>query len=237
ISGTLEGGLAKIKGAGWRVQGTGKMAGDHPTPDYLLANTGVKELDFSSAMGYHGERWGGEIFFSHFQTHIGILKGTAVSSMDDLVNAIGRDEPLYTTNVFTYAIGAPGQKARHELLKINAHAATTRGEWKFQYGFQDNARQEYDMRALGVSSSTPAIDLRLISNSADLEWETVTDKRTLAFGMNTLFQDNENVPGTQRLPFIPNYTSFSGGPFAVAKTKVAAWTVDAGVRYDYRHSN
>jgi iron complex outermembrane receptor protein len=237
ISGTLEGGLAKLKGAGWRVQGTGKIAGDHSTPDYLLANTGVKELDFSSAMGYHGDRWGGELFFSHFQTEIGILKGTAVSNMDDLVNAIGRDEPLYTTDEFTYAIGAPGQKARHELLKINAHVETERGEWKFQYGFQDNARQEFDLRSLGVSSSTPAIDLRLKSNSAELEWETSSAKRTLAFGVNTLFQDNDNIPGTQRVPFIPNYTSFSGGPFAVVKNKVGKWTLDAGARYDYRHFN
>jgi iron complex outermembrane receptor protein len=236
VSGTLEGGLAKLKGAGWRVQGTGKIAGDHSTPDYLLANTGVKELDFSSAMGYHGNRWGGEIFFSHFQTQIGILKGTAVSNMDDLVNAIGREEPLYTTNVFTYSIGAPGQKARHDLFKINAHAATAHGEWKFQYGFQDNARQEFDLRSLGVSSSTPAMDLRLSSHSAELEWETTRDKRTLVLGVNTLFQDNETLPGTQRLPFIPNYTGFSGGPFAIAKTAIGKWQFDAGVRYDYRHS-
>jgi iron complex outermembrane receptor protein len=236
VSGSLEGGIAKRTGWGWRVQGTGKIAGDYSAPDYLLANTGVKELDFSSAMGYHGKRFGGEFFYSHFQTEIGILKGTSVSNMDDLVNAIGRDEPLYTTNDFTYTITQPQQKARHDLLKLNAHLETKRGEWNVKYGYQNNGRQEFDVRSLGVSSSVPAIDLRLATHSAELEWETAHENtKSLCVGVNTMFQDNDNIPGTQRIPFIPNYVSFTGGPFAVAKTIVGKWALDAGARYDYRH--
>jgi iron complex outermembrane recepter protein len=237
ISGMLEGGMEGVKGLGWRVQGTTKMAGDFSSPDYLLANTGVRELNFSAATGYHGRRFGGEIFYSHFQTHIGILKGTAVSNMDDLVNAIGRDEPLYTTNDFTYTISQPGQRARHDLVKFNGHLATERGGWNFQYGYQNNGRQEFDIRSLGISSTTPAMDLRLSTHSAEIEWEsTKNDRRILSAGTNTLLQDNENIPGTQRIPFIPNYVSFSGGPFVVGKVLTGNWTLDAGVRYDYRHS-
>jgi iron complex outermembrane receptor protein len=236
VSGMLEGGMNKVKGLGWRVQGTGRVAGDYSAPDYLLANTGVRELNFSSAVGYHRGVFGGEIFYSHFQTEIGILKGTAVSNMDDLVNAIGRDEPLYTTNDFTYDISQPGQKARHDLLKLNSHITTKSGSWNFQYGFQNNGRQEFDIRSLGVSSAIPAINLRLSTHSVELEWElTKYQGKTLSLGMNSLFQDNENIPGTQRIPFIPNYLSFSGGPFVVGKAQAGKWTVDAGARYDLRN--
>lgn len=238
ISGVLEGGLKNLEGWGWRVQGTAKRAGDHSTPDYLLANTGISELDFSSAVGYHGSKWGGEIFFSRFQTEIGILKGTAVETERDLVAAMEREVPLYTTDEFTYAIGPPGQKASHNLLKLNSHIASDKGEWHLQYGFQKNDRKEFDVRGVGVDSSTPALDLDLTSHSAEVEWETGSEgHRTWCFGANMMIQDNDNIPGTQRIPFIPNFTSFFGGPFAVAKILTGRWTWDAGARFDYRHYN
>lgn len=234
ISGVLEGGLKNREGWGWRIQGTGKRAGDHRTPDYLLANTGISELDFSSALGYHADKWGAEVFFSHFQTELGILKGTAVATEADLVDAMERDVPLYTTNEFTYDISPPYQQAAHNLLKLNGHLQTEKGEWHFQYGFQENARKEFDLRGPGVSSYTPAINLRLTTHTTELEWETGTDMRKLCFGLNTMIQDNENIPGTQRIPFVPNFTSVSGGPFAVATIVKDKFKWDAGARVDYR---
>src|SRR5687768_4997920 len=51
VSGMLEGGVKKVDGLGWRVQGTAKKTGDFHTPDYVLTNTGIRELDFSTAVG------------------------------------------------------------------------------------------------------------------------------------------------------------------------------------------
>src|SRR5918993_4283078 len=47
-------------------------------PDYSLTNTGIRELNFSASTGYHQADKGFDIFFSHFQTEIGILKGTSI---------------------------------------------------------------------------------------------------------------------------------------------------------------
>ncbi|MBA4056336.1 MAG: TonB-dependent receptor, partial [Marivirga sp.] len=127
ISGLLEGGLKNHRGWGWRMQGTLKRTGDFHAPDYMLTNTGAKENNFSLAAGYHDEHKGLDIFFSRFQTELGVLKGTSVSNLDDLVNAMEREPPQYTSD-FSYRIGEPRQEVSHNLLKINGHIQTSKGE-------------------------------------------------------------------------------------------------------------
>jgi iron complex outermembrane receptor protein len=234
ISGMLEGGIKNHNGWGWRIQGTGKRTGDFNTPDYSLSNTGIRELNFSASTGYHRETKGFDIFFSHFQTEIGILKGTSISNLDDLVTAMERDVPQYTS-AFSYAISEPHQKASHNLFKLKGHLQTQHGEWRLQYGFQNNNRKEFDIR-IGQLSKIPAIDLQLNTHTLDGEWETLhSDKRTISFGINSMIQNNRNISGTQRIPFIPNFDNISGGVFAITKLYWKNWTVDLGTRYDYRH--
>lgn len=234
VSGMLEGGLKKLDGFGWRLQGTAKRAGDFNTPDYSLTNTGIKEFDFSAAAGYHSEKFGTEIFFSHFQTELGILRWSAVSNLDDLVTAMESEPPLGTTN-FSYDINPPMQQVSHNLLKLNSHWSLPDGELHLQYGYQSNFRKEFDIR-MGALSSIPAIDLELRTHTLELEYETGSNSgHQYCFGFNGMYQDNQNIPGTQRIPFIPNYTSISGGPFAVAKFTLDAWTLDLGTRYDFRN--
>ncbi|HZY80406.1 MAG TPA: TonB-dependent receptor [Cyclobacteriaceae bacterium] len=236
VSGMLEGGIKDRKGWGWRLQGTAKRAGDYHTPDYQLTNTGSKELDFSAATGYHGETFGAEVFFSHFQTELGVLKGTAISNVDDLLTAMEKSPPQYTSD-FSYNIGEPRQQVAHNLLKVNMHKSLGKNDLHFQYGLQSNARKEFDIRR-GSLSELPAIDLKLNTHTLEAEWEIHNgDKGSFCFGANGMFQQNSNIPGTQRIPFIPNYSSFSGGPFAVAKWLLKSWTLDLGARYDYRRYN
>ncbi|HEX9651088.1 MAG TPA: TonB-dependent receptor [Cyclobacteriaceae bacterium] len=234
FSSMLEGGIKNMDGWGWRVQGTARRSGDYNTPDYVLTNTGVKELNFSAATGYHKEKIGFDVFFSHFQTQIGILKGTAIGSPEDLATAMESPIPQYTTD-FSYKIGEPRQEVSHNLLKINGHIQTTHGDWRIQYGFQNNNRKEYDIR-IGQLSQIPSINLKLNSHSLDLEWETLHSERgTVILGLNNILQNNYNISGTQRIPFIPNFTNLSTGVFGVAKLLLKTWTMDFGLRYDYRY--
>ena len=236
LSGMIEGGIEHHQGWGWRVQGTARRAGDFETPDYVLTNTGVKELDFSAAAGYHGDKQGVDVFFSRFHTEIGILQGTAIGNLDDLASAMERDRPLYTAD-FSYDISEPRQEASHHLLKINGHIEGRAGDWRVQYAFQNNDRKEFDLRR-GDLSKIPAIDLKLNTHSLDAEWEKAhTGPQTIAFGVNAMAQTNENIPGTQRIPFIPDFDNISGGLYAITKIPLADWTVDAGLRYDYRKYN
>ncbi len=234
LSGMLEGGIKKLTGWGWRVQGTAKKIGDFNTPDYSLTNTGIRELNFSTSTGYHKGNVGIDIFFSHFQTEIGILKGTSIGNVNDLIIAMERDVPQYTTS-FSYKISEPRQEVSHNLLKLNGHLKTEKGEWKWQYGFQNNNRREFDIRK-GDLSKIPAIDLKLNTHTLETEWEaTHTERRTTSFGVNGMYQDNSNIPGTQRIPFIPDFNTISAGLFGITKLYRNAWVIDAGIRYDFRH--
>jgi iron complex outermembrane recepter protein len=234
LSGMLEGGIRKHDGWGWRVQGTIKKTGDFETPDYTLTNTGIREANFSLSTGYHKEKVGIDIFFSHFQTEIGVLKGTSTETKDDLFAALERSVPSYTTE-FSYSIAEPRQEVSHNLLKLNGHIRRKAGEWRWQYGFQNNNRKEFDLRK-GDLSKIPAIDLQLNTHSFDTEWETShSEKRSITVGANVTYHQNKNIPGTQRIPFIPNFNTMSGGVFGITKLFLDTWTVDLGARYDYRH--
>ena len=233
VSGMVEGGLKKLDGWGWRVQGTAKQAGDFHAPDYSLTNTGVREMDFSAAAGYHGDSFGAEVFYSYFQTELGILRGSAISNLDDLVTAMESEPPIGTTD-FSYDINPPRQEVKHNLLKVNSHWTRPGGEWRLQYGYQSNFRKEFDIRR-GDLSSLPAIDLELRTHTLEAEYEMSNAQgHQFCFGFNGMYQENRNVPGTQRIPFIPNYTSIAGGPFAVGKFTLDQWTLDLGTRYDVR---
>ncbi|MDL5048528.1 TonB-dependent receptor plug domain-containing protein [Oscillatoria amoena NRMC-F 0135] len=234
LSGTLEGGSEKFKGFGWRVQGTGRKSGDAHTPDYMLSNTGFTEFNFSLAAGMHKKSKGVDLFFSRFQTELGILKGSSISSTEDLRNAMDRKPPQYT-QPFTYAVENPRQEVSHNLLKVNGHLHTNYGDFKVQYGFQYNTRKEFDIRRDSLNF-IPAIDLELITNTFDAEWQQHTSKRFLSSaGINTMIQINNNQPGTQRIPFIPDFSNYTGGLFYTGKLNLTTWAVDFGARYDYRY--
>lgn len=233
LSAMLEGGVGKVDGWGWRVQGTGRRAGDFHTPDYSLTNSGLQELNYSIATGYRNKRVGVELFYSHFSTKLGILKGTSIGNIDDLLYAIEREPPQYTTG-FSYDIGEPRQDVTHNLLKINGSINRDKSIWRLQYGFQNNARKEFDIRK-GDRSKKPSIDLELATHTLDTEWEsTSSEKFSVSAGVTGMIQNNRNIPGTEVIPFIPNFSNQSAGAFAIGKIRSSRWIVDLGARYDFR---
>jgi iron complex outermembrane recepter protein len=234
ISGMVEGGIKNREGWGWRLQGTAKRSGDFHTPQYSLTNTGVKELNFSAAAGYHNERKGFEVFFSHFATEIGILKGVSIGNQDDLEDAMERPVPLYTSS-FSYEIDEPRQTVRHNLLKFSGHIKLPKSELRLQYGFQDNHRKEFDFR-IGDLSETPDLNLRLHTHTVESEWEFFKSENwSICTGVTAMFQQNRKVFGTQKVPFIPDFNNLSGGLFGVTKMNLNKWVIDVGLRYDYRY--
>lgn len=236
FSGLLEGGSKRLKGIGWRVQGTGKKSGDFRAANYNLTNTGFEELNFSASTGYHAADRGIEIFYSHFNTTIGILRGSVVGSTDDLALAFEREPPQYTEN-FSYSIKQPRQKVSHDLIKVNGHLEKGKNLYHFQYGLQRNKRQEFDLRK-GSLKEVPALGYLLYTHTVDLEWERQKNERTSrCLGFNGLLQDNTKIDGTQTLPFIPNFTNYSSGLYWVEKAKKNKWDLEAGFRYDFRFSD
>lgn len=233
LSGMLEGGVTNHQGWGWRVQGTAKKSGDMHAPDYNLSNTGYEELNYSASTGYHKGERGFEFYYSHFNTTIGILRGSVVGSSEDLAIAL-EQEPPQNTQPFTYRIGEPRQSVSHNLLKLTSHIRNGDHLFNMQYALQINDRKEFDVRR-GSLAEVPALGYKLYTHTIDLEWEkTRENSYTRSMGINGMLQDNNKIDGTQNIPFIPNFVSYSAGLFYIEKYSRNKWDWELGARYDFK---
>jgi iron complex outermembrane receptor protein len=236
-SGMLSGNFKKIPALAWRVQGTAKQSGDFKTADYFLENTGAKELNYSAALGYTKEHFGLGAFYSHFNTKLGIFNGSHIGSKEDLLAAIDHGTP-FIYRPFSYEINAPRQEVVHDLLKLNGHIHLNDYlHLNIQYGFQRDSRKEFDIRR-GGRTSLPSQDLSLYTQTLNASLEYFDGKHWKAtFGLDGLYQDNKNVPGTLTTPIIPDYIAKGAGAYAIGKYLRDGYELEAGLRYDYKNVN
>ncbi|MDR7131909.1 iron complex outermembrane receptor protein [Algoriphagus sp. 4150] len=229
------GGSERIKGLGYRVQGSAKRSGNVKSPGYFQENTGVSELNLSSSIGYSSSKLGLEAYYSLFSTELGILNDSHTGNLSDLENIIANGRP-FADGEFNYDIVNPKQKVTHHLAKLKSHYHIS-GSWKlnFQYGFQLNHRQEFDKRR-GSLNDKASLDLELYTNTIDL-YVDHTHKNELSgtWGINFIQQANTNVPGTGVTPLIPNYDMVNTGLYAMEKYSKGPLEVEAGIRYDFRN--
>lgn len=235
LSGMLDGGIKKWPGFGWRIQGTLKKAGNIKTADYYLNNTGVREHNYSAAAGYNGAKAGTEIFFSHFNSGIGIFRGAHIGSIKDLYERFKNGRP-FEEGSFSYEINAPRQQLYHQLLKVKSYLQLHPSHrLQLQYGWQRNSRKEYDIRRAG-RTSLPALDLLLTTHTLDITLESNYRKgwKTI-LGGNALSQVNNSIPGTYATPIIPNYDTYGAGVYMIVRQVKEKYELEAGVRYDYKY--
>lgn len=230
----LEGTINKVPGLAWRAQGTYKKSGNFKTSDYYLDNTGLREVNYSAALTYRNKFAVIDAYYSHFNTDIGIFSGAHIGSLEDLKARIENGRP-FENGEFSYKIESPRQKVKHDLIKLKAHKDLKNGaQLDLQYGFQKNARQEYDIRR-GERSDIPALDLLLSAHSLDFSYNKLNAKSlSSTFGINASAIVNNNIPGTYATPLIPNYDSYGLGLFAIERLIKDNYELEAGIRYDYK---
>lgn len=234
FSGLLEGGFRKFENTSWRIQSSVKKGGDYSTPDYVLSNTGVQELNFSGALGWRENNRGAEVYFSSFNTEIGILRAAHTGSLEDFDNSIRAQRPWFIED-FSYTINAPRQKIDHQLLKISAFKKISGvGTLNILYGGQYNQRKEYDIRRAGRTGK-PALSLDLFSNVLDLSLDHSLAGMQGSIGINGTYKNNSNVPGTGIRPLIPNYNQLNAGLFIIEKYRREKWLLEAGARLDHQY--
>ncbi|WP_147383270.1 TonB-dependent receptor [Pontibacter oryzae] len=231
-SAMVEGNLSKVPPLSWRLQGTLKKAGNATTPDYYLENTGLREQNFSAALGYNKEQFGAEVFFSQFNTKLGILKESHIGNLTDLLGAIARGKPSNADNVaFTYDISRPYQDVHHNLLKAKGFwQLGNAGKLEFVYGWQRNMRQEYDIQR--SSPTKPSLQLILNTHTT----ETVFAHKPLgrftgSVGVSSIYQRNVY----EYSAFLPYFTGTTVGAFAIERWQKDRLQLEAGLRYDYKH--
>jgi iron complex outermembrane recepter protein len=214
-SGMLNGAVRKVRGLGWRVQGSARQLGDSEAPDYVLSNTGLREASGSASVGVK-RHWGNaSVYYSWFGRELGILRAAHIGNLTDLNNAINSGQPWFQAP-FSYEISPPRQVAVHHLLKTEvAYRLSERDQLVITYAYQADDRQEYDNRR-GGRSGIPALDLFLTTHTADAvvkHW--IGPHIHGKVGVNGIMQDNFNVPGTGIRPLIPDYSRKNAGVFIV----------------------
>lgn len=235
VSGTLSGHLKKAPALSWRLQGTGKRGGNLRTADYFLDNTGLSELNYAATLGYTRANVDLEVFYSHFNTTLGIFSQSHSGSVEDLEASIANGRP-FAEGGFSYRVDVPRQEVRHDLLKTKAHWHIS-DQWHMnvQYGFQKNNRREFDKRR-GGRSHLPSLNFNLYSQTLDLALDYFDGRQWKAVvGINGMYQQNAKVDGTFTRPLIPDYNSFGTGAFAIARLIKPGYELEGGVRYDYKY--
>ncbi len=239
-SAMLEGKMkGKLPLAG-RLQGTFKRGGDLHTPDYFLKNTGVKEINYSAAVGLEREHWTSEVFFSQFFTDIGVYRGSHIGNLTDLENAILVGRPT-DDGAFSYEIGRPLQRVAHYLFKAkNSFETGTVGKLQVQYARQFNRRGEFDAHkrygTLPSELDKPEMLFEITSHTLDVAWEHKSWRHfTGSIGTQGILQRNT----TDRGGLIPDYNSQTAGVFWIERWRKHPFPLEfeAGVRYDVRHLN
>ncbi len=236
VSGILEGNFKKVSALSWRVQATAKRNGNTRTPNYWLKNTGNTEVNFSAALAYHKDTWGIDVFYSQFNSKIGIFAGSHIGNLTDLENAIARQTPNDTSG-FSYTIDRPYQKVQHNTAKLSAYLLTgTSGKLSYTFSFQNNHRREWDKhKPLNDSLAAlnkPEFDFHIFTLNNELIWESNNYRNfTSSVGASWMFQNNY----TEGRYFIPNFISHNAGLFFIQKYKKNKWELEAGIRGDYKY--
>lgn len=232
FSATLEGCHHRIPAFSWRINGTYRRAGNSRSPDYWLGNTGVEEGNFSVALGYKQSRRGVEIYFSRFQTRLGILSAAHTGNLSDLQQAIERGKPL-TEAQFSYTIERPYQQVTHYLTKANAYFQLKDGSnLSLQFAWQDNERFEYDKpHSYQQDKTRPGFYFQIQTINTDLEWRHRQIKNVSgALGISAVTQTNN----FKYAYFIPDFWNFGGGVFAVERWTKGNFELEGGLRFDYK---
>lgn len=222
--------VAKVPPLSFRVQGTFKQGGNYRVPNHWVANTGVKEQNYSAAVGWKKLHYGAEVFYSRFNTDLGIYSGSHTGNEADKRAAVRSDTPLVPAD-FTYKLARPRQHVVHDLWKTKLYLDSKFGMWYATYAYQKNFRQEYDIlrtpsedAQLNLTLNTQTLNLNLVHRKL---WKLKGE-----VGVDAIHQQNYIQPG-DRL-FLPNYRSAGAALYAIERYKVNNWTVEGGVRYDYR---
>jgi iron complex outermembrane receptor protein len=238
-SGFLEGAFGeKLTGLSWRVQGTLKQSGSYSTPTYYLTNTAVKENNYSGALAYTKKLFGAEVYYSSFNTTIGIYSGSHVGNLNDLYFLFSQPEPVVKSE-FSYDIKRGYQTVSHQTIKARTfYHFKKAGKLECTFARQENKRSEYgedlSYNQSIVDANLPDAYFQLITHTSELVWEHKSiGNISGSIGASYITQGNV-YEGLDYRALIPNYRNYSGGLFLLEKWNHHKLTIEAGARYDYK---
>ena len=228
-SAMYEAAIKKLPLFRFRLQGSLKKGANATMPNYRLNNTGTDEKNFSVNVGYVKNKINSELFYSYFNTRLGIFEGAHIGNITDLQNAIASEKP---NDVFlgenTYQINRPSQQVLHQLIKSKTSFFIANHKFTVQVAGQINNRKEFDI-VRNRNNKSPQLDLDIFTLSQDITWEKPRVNNFMATTGIALSQQQNSYASRY---FIPNYTAYTFGAYHIKKWSKHGWDVQAGIRYD-----
>lgn len=219
-----------------RIQGSWKRSGNIKTPNYYQRNSGVKELNGSLDIGYFESQWNARIYFSQFNSDVGIFSGAHIGNLTDLQNAINLERPK-PENIegFSYSIRRPKQRIIHELAMAEFSWMDEKiGKFNFKFSRQMNIREEFDKETprnqTFAALNFPELSLVLETFTANVNWTIETSKNaTTEAGIQLV--DLRNSLKSLR-DFIPDYTGNDYSFYLIHKGKLKKVNWETGIRLE-----
>lgn len=226
-----------LKGLSWRADLSAQSSSDGKTPDYLLSNTASHGINGAFTLEKTiKEKWKSELYYSIYTSEIAILRGSHISNVTDLLSALTREEPFFTSEERSRSISTPRQEVGHHLIKAhNRYLVHDSLVLDFTYALQVNSRKEYDVRRAG-RDALPALSLNKHEHFTELKmkYRTAEGKRWRA-GLQYRYARNTNDPETGILPLIPDYLSSQYSAYVLHTAGFKRWKYTIGGRWDSKN--
>ena len=210
------------KGFVWDVRYSGKMAHAYRNPyDGYVPGSQFRERAGRLMLGLN-KYWGfSRLTATAYHLAPGIVEGERDEDTGILISELS-----FPTS---YSQSLPFQQVRHYKMVWDNALNLPSGSLKAIVGYQQNHRQEFeesmDDYELYFKLHTLTYDLRYVTQEWN-DWK-------LSTGVGGMYQQSINL-GEEFL--IPDYRLFDVGTYATATKSFADyWTLNGGIRYDFRH--
>lgn len=210
----------------WRLRGTYKTSASYRTPSEWVYNSGFDERNLALMAGVV-KKWGyTHLHISTFNTKIGMIDGLRDSATGQFIDYQG--SVVDEARAKSRTIDVPFQTVSHDKISSVTNLLFGNNQVKINLGFQHNERKEY-----GTVPEETGLFLNLDSWTWDARYSRLlSHSLELSAGISGMEQFNRNH-GSEFL--IPDYDLTDLGGFAYFKKTWEKFTLNAGVRYDYRH--
>ncbi|MEO1174731.1 MAG: TonB-dependent receptor plug domain-containing protein, partial [Myxococcota bacterium] len=224
----------------FRARVSTRQAADLETPNYVLDNTDVRELNGAAGIAWRGEHWSLELDLERFDTTIGTFTGAsaATATLGSFNAALEADEPV---NADLYEVerdlGRPSQEIVHTTAKARLRfEAGDRDEVTVTASYQDDDREEFALVRETIEGPQQIFDLEttkvdIVHKRVAMELDSGTTLE-ITSGLSGLTQDNA-TGGTDR-QVIPFYDALEFGVYSYGELKTGDFRFELGGRYDLR---
>ncbi|MGD1894642.1 MAG: TonB-dependent receptor, partial [Cyclobacteriaceae bacterium] len=219
-----------FKNFSYHIGGNFMRVGDRSAPNYSLWNTGMTEFSANAGFRYHLPQWDFKLYYSYVDQELGLLRPSVARSIDLFSEIVAAEEPIMMRD-FSYDIDEPKQNTAHHLATLEIDWYSSIGRFSLLLSQQINDRQEFDVRR---NADRPIIDLTLNTTDNRLMWyHPSVGGVEGTVGLQYFSQNNDNNPGTNVIPFIPNYNNYRFSAFAIESFQQGKNIFELGLRLDH----